>query len=70
MRACCMVSWYLNEAEKITVPKKYVPGSVGISFLQDLAKLSTEDDGPIKAREYLLTWRHNDCRASSPKDST
>jgi HTH-type transcriptional regulator/antitoxin HigA len=52
-----LVAWsrkVLNEAEKIKVPKKYVPGSVDISFLQDLAKLSTEDDGPIKASEYLL----------------
>lgn len=52
-----LVAWsrkVFNEAEKITVPKKYVPGTVDISFLQNLAKLSTEDDGPIKASNYLL----------------
>ena len=52
-----LVAWsrkVLNEANKIAVPNKYAPGTVDISFLQGLAKLSTEDDGPIKASEYLL----------------
>ena len=52
-----LVAWsrkVLNEANKITVPNKYVPGTVDISFLQGLAKLSIKDDGPIKASEYLL----------------
>lgn len=52
-----LVAWsrkVLNEASKIKVPKQYEPGTVNQEFMQNLAKLSIEDDGPVKAKDYLL----------------
>lgn len=52
-----LVAWsrkVLNEAATITPPKKYLPGTVNLEFMQLLAKLSVHDDGPLKAQQSLL----------------
>lgn len=43
----------LQKAKKIKLVKKYKHGTIDITFIQDLAKLSAKDNGPILAQEYL-----------------
>jgi len=43
----------LQKAKKIKVPKKYKHGTIDSAFMQELAKLSAEDNGPVLAQEYL-----------------
>lgn len=43
----------LKKAKKVKVPKKYKHGTIGLAFMQELAKLSAKDNGPILAQEYL-----------------
>lgn len=52
-----LVAWsrkVLNDAEKIEPPKQYIPGTVDLGFMQSLAQLSVDEQGPIKAQEFLL----------------
>ena len=42
-----------KKAKKIKTPKKYKHGVIDLNFMQKLTKLSTEDNGPILAQEYL-----------------
>jgi HTH-type transcriptional regulator / antitoxin HigA len=43
----------LKKAEKIKVPTKYRKGTVNMNFMQELAKLSVNENGPLLAREFL-----------------
>lgn len=43
----------LQKAKKIKPPKKYKHGIIDLAFMQELAKLSVEDDSPIRAQEFL-----------------
>jgi len=43
----------LQKAKKIKPPKKYKHGTIDLAFMQGLAKLSMEDDSPIRAQEFL-----------------
>ncbi|OGL38164.1 MAG: hypothetical protein A2042_05405 [Candidatus Schekmanbacteria bacterium GWA2_38_11] len=43
----------LQKAKKIKVSKKYKHGTIDLAFMQELAKLSPKDNGPILAQEYL-----------------
>ena len=43
----------LKKAKKIKTSKKYKHGIIDLGFMQKLAKLSAEDNGPILAQEYL-----------------
>lgn len=43
----------LKKANKIKTSKKYKHGIIDLSFMQKLAKLSAEDNGPILAQECL-----------------
>jgi len=45
--------YVFKQARKIKVTKKYRRGIVGLKFMQELVKLSIEDNGPILAQEYL-----------------
>lgn len=42
-----------KKAQKIKMPVKYKHGVVDLVFMQELAKLSIEKNGPILAQEYL-----------------
>lgn len=46
----------VKKAQKIKITKKYKHGSVDISFLQELVKLSTKENGPVLAQEYLKKY--------------
>ena len=43
----------LKKAKKIKVPIKYKHGTIDLAFMQELAKLSTKDNGPVLAQDYL-----------------
>jgi HTH-type transcriptional regulator/antitoxin HigA len=43
----------LQKAKQIKAPKKYEHGTIDLAFMQELAKLSAKDNGPILAQEYL-----------------
>ena len=42
-----------QKAKKIKMLKKYKHGIIDLAFMQELAKLSVKDNGPILAQEYL-----------------
>jgi len=44
----------LQKAKKINAPKQYKHGIIDFAFMQELAKLSAKDNGPVLAQEYLL----------------
>lgn len=43
----------IRKAEQIKVSKKYKQGLVDLNFMQDLAKLSIKENGPLLAQEHL-----------------
>ncbi|HEV2223490.1 MAG TPA: ImmA/IrrE family metallo-endopeptidase [Candidatus Acidoferrales bacterium] len=43
----------LRKAEKVRLSTKYTAGTVSLNFMQDLAKLSTRENGPRLAQEAL-----------------
>ena len=43
----------LQKAQKIKTPKKYKHGTIDSTFMQELAKLSVKENGPVLAQEYL-----------------
>lgn len=43
----------LRNAKKLRVSKKYEHGIIDLAFMQELAKLSAKDNGPILVQEYL-----------------
>jgi len=43
----------LKKAKKIRMSEKYKHGIVNSNFMQDLAKLSIEENGPVLAQKYL-----------------
>jgi len=52
-----LVAWsrkVLNEASKISLRNKYIKGTVDLDFMQSLAKLSVDNQGPVKAQEFLM----------------
>ena len=46
----------LQKAREIRVPKTYKQGTVDSVFMQELARLSAKDKGPIVAQEYLKEY--------------
>ena len=48
--------YILKKASEIKPPKKYEDGTVNLDFMQTLAKLSVNVDGPILAKEHLLKY--------------
>jgi HTH-type transcriptional regulator/antitoxin HigA len=45
-----------KKAQKVKTSKKYKCGSINLKFMQELAKLSAEDNSPILAQEYLKKY--------------
>lgn len=43
----------LKKAQRVKTLKKYRHGTINLSFMQELAKLSVKSNGPILAQEYL-----------------
>ena len=43
----------LRKANKIKVSEKYKHGTIDLAFMQELARLSAKNNGPILAQEYL-----------------
>ena len=43
----------LKKAQKVRVSTKYKRGAVTLDFMQELAKLSTRENGPLLAQEFL-----------------
>ncbi len=43
-----------KKAQKVKTSKKCKCGSINLKFMQELAKLSAEDNSPILAQEYLI----------------
>ena len=43
----------LQKAEKIKIPTKYKKGTVNLSFMQEVVRLSAKDKGPLLAQAYL-----------------
>lgn len=43
----------MKKAKKMNIKTKYRHGTINLEFMKNLAKLSTEVDGPIQVREYL-----------------
>lgn len=43
----------LQKAEKIKMPIKYKKGTVDLSFMQEVVRLSAKDNGPLLAHAYL-----------------
>lgn len=43
----------LQKVKKLKMPKKYKHGTIDSAFMQELAKLSTKENGPVLAQEYL-----------------
>jgi len=51
-----LIAWMARvtmRALKDSLPTKFIKGSVNLELMQEFAKLSRDDDGPLKAREYL-----------------
>ncbi len=46
-------AFVLKKSQKIKTSKKYKSGTIDLNFMQELAKLSVKDKGPILAQEYL-----------------
>lgn len=46
-------TYIINQAKKIKATKKYKDGIVNLEFMQEFAKLSAKENGPILAQEYL-----------------
>jgi len=46
----------LKKAKKIAIQMKYRHRAINLEFMQNLAKLSTEVDGPIRVQEYLKKY--------------
>jgi HTH-type transcriptional regulator/antitoxin HigA len=46
----------LRKAKKIKVSTKYKKGTVNLAFMQELAKLSTHENGPVLAQEFLKKY--------------
>lgn len=46
-------AYVFKKAKKIKVAKKYEHGIIDSGFIHKLLKLSTEENGPLKAQEYL-----------------
>lgn len=46
----------VKKARKIKVTKKYKHGSIDLAFMQELVKLSTKQNSPILAQEYLKNY--------------
>jgi len=44
----------LKKAERIKVPTKYKKGTVSLNFMREVARLSTNENGPILAQEVLI----------------
>jgi HTH-type transcriptional regulator/antitoxin HigA len=42
-----------KKAQEVKTPNKYKHGIIDLNFMQKLAKLSIEDNGPVLAQEYL-----------------
>lgn len=54
-----LVAWaahVLKKAKKAKTSNKYKHGIIDLKFMQKLAKLSTKDNGPILAQEYLKKY--------------
>ena len=51
LKAWCL--YVLAEARCRKLENKYKPGTVDENFLRSVAKLSTQSDGPLKAKDYL-----------------
>lgn len=52
-----LVAWsayVFMQAKKIKVPTKYKNGIVDLEFMQRVVKLSTDENGPLLARDFLL----------------
>lgn len=47
-------AYVLTQAKKIKVPKKYKNGTVNLELMQSVVKLSTDEKGPLLARDFLL----------------
>ena len=43
----------LQKAKKVKVPAKYKPGTIDIDFMQNIVKMSVQEDGPVLAQERL-----------------
>ena len=43
-----------KKAQEVKTPNKYKHGIIDLNFMQKLAKVSNEENGPILAQEYLL----------------
>lgn len=43
----------LQKAEKIKVPVNYKTGTVNLTFMQNVVRLSAKDNGPLLAQDYL-----------------
>ena len=43
----------LQKAKKVKVPNKYKHGTIDLTFMQELVKLSAKENGPVLAQEYL-----------------
>lgn len=50
------VTQVVKKARKIKVTKKYKHGSIDLAFMQELVKLSTKQNSPILAQEYLKNF--------------
>jgi HTH-type transcriptional regulator/antitoxin HigA len=51
-----LIAWGLRisqKAEQIKTPVKYKKGTVNLKFMQDVLRFSTQDNGPLLARDYL-----------------
>src|SRR3989338_112431 len=51
-----LLAWVLRvlqKAEKMKAPVKYTKGTVNLAFMQNVVRLSSKDNGPLLARDYL-----------------
>jgi len=46
----------LKKAKKVKISTKYKHGNVDLNFMQELAKLSVKDNGPLTAQEHLKKY--------------
>jgi HTH-type transcriptional regulator / antitoxin HigA len=51
LKAWCI--YVLAKARETTLDRKYIPGTVTLEFLREVAKLSSQDGGPKLAQEFL-----------------
>ena len=45
--------YVFKKAQKIKISKKFICGTINLSFMQELAKMSVKEDGPLIAQEHL-----------------